>query len=128
MIGDGVRPKSDRSAVRQKRNRSGARAETVAAIYLMLRGHRILARRFKTPLGEIDLVACKGRRIAFVEVKRRETIADCEAALTPKLSLRMRRAADLWRSRQPKFVEHDIGFDAIFVLPWRLPIYRENSL
>jgi putative endonuclease len=53
--------------------RSGLFAETIAPIMLRLNGHRIVARRYKTRVGEIDLVALKGRRLAFVEVKRRKT-------------------------------------------------------
>ncbi len=53
--------------------RSGLFAETVTALILRLKGHRIVARRYKTPVGEIDLVALKGRRLAFIEVKRRKT-------------------------------------------------------
>jgi len=62
--------------MRQRRVRAyrrGLFAETVAALLLRLKGHRILARRYRTPVGEIDLVALKGKRLAFVEVKRRRS-------------------------------------------------------
>jgi putative endonuclease len=113
---------------RQRRHRSGFSAETVVAAVLTVTGHRILARRFKTPAGEIDLIAVKGRRLAFVEVKRRATGEECEAAITPTLRYRVRRAADLWLARNPRFQQHDVSFDLVFVLPWRFPIIMRDSL
>uniref|UniRef100_UPI0025F8626B YraN family protein n=1 Tax=uncultured Hyphomicrobium sp. TaxID=194373 RepID=UPI0025F8626B len=62
------------SEQRRTRERRGHTAEWAAAIALMVKGYRILARREKTPLGEIDLIAVRGRRVAFVEVKRRATL------------------------------------------------------
>src|SRR3990170_3673554 len=64
--------------------RSGLFAETVTALLLRLKGHRIVARRYKTPVGEIDLVALKGRRLAFIEVKRRKTAEDAAWTLPAK--------------------------------------------
>ena len=56
--------------------RSGLFAETLAALLLRLKGHRVVARGYETPVGEIDLVALKGKRLAFIEVKRRRTAED----------------------------------------------------
>ena len=83
------------SPERQKRHRSGQTAELIAATYLLARGHRILARRFTTGAGEIDLITLKSGRIGFIEVKRRATLSDCEAAITPKLRQRVRAAGVL---------------------------------
>jgi hypothetical protein len=58
-------------------------AETVAALLLRLKGHRVVAQRYKTPVGEIDLVALKGKRLAFIEVKRRKTKEDAAWTLRP---------------------------------------------
>ena len=58
---------------RAKAYRSGLFAETLTALLLRLKGHRIVAQRYRTPVGEIDLVALKGKRLAFIEVKRRKT-------------------------------------------------------
>lgn len=55
------------SEKRVRAYRHGLLAETIAALLLRLKGHRIIARRYKTPVGEIDLVALKGKRLAFVE-------------------------------------------------------------
>jgi putative endonuclease len=99
----------------------------VAAVYMAF-GHRILGRRFKTPVGEIDLIAIKGRRVAFIEVKRRATIEDAEDAITLTMRRRVRRAADLWLAHNPRYQGYDVGFDLVFVVPWRFPIVMRDAL
>ena len=116
------------SPERQRRYRSGHGAEVVAAAFLLAKGHRILTRRFKTPLGEIDLITLKAGRIGFVEVKRRATRKDCEAAITPKLRSRVRRASDLWLARNPRYQGNDVGFDLVFVMPWKVPLFLRDAL
>jgi putative endonuclease len=113
---------------RLARLRRGNIAELIAAGLLMAKGYRILARRHRTPYGEIDLIAARWRRIAFVEVKRRVTMAECEAALTPRQAERIGRAADHWLARHPRFREHEIGLDAILVVPGKLPRHLPNVL
>jgi putative endonuclease len=113
---------------RRQRYRRGHAAERIAAAYLIASGHRILARRFKTVAGEIDLITLRGGRIGFVEVKRRATRGDCEAAITPRLRQRVRRAADLWLGRNERYQQHDVGFDLVFVVPWRLPVIYRDAL
>jgi putative endonuclease len=113
---------------RRRRYRRGLNAEMfVAAVYIVL-GHRILGRRFKTPVGEIDLIAVKANRVAFIEVKRRATSEDAENAITLTMRRRVRRAADLWLARNPRFQGHDVGFDLVFVVPWRFPIVMHDAL
>ena len=122
-------PKTDNSsAERQDRYRQGHWAETIAAAYLLAKGHRILARRFKCPAGEIDLIAVRGRRVAFIEVKRRRTQADCEAAITARLRQRVHRAANLWLAKRPTYQNHDLGFDLVFIVPRSWPIYLKDTL
>lgn len=115
-------------AERQRRYRRGHMSEWVAAALLIVRGYRILGRRVRTPLGEIDLIAVRGRRLAFVEVKRRDTREQAEAALGPQLARRLARAADYWISRRPAYRDHDRGFDAILVLRRRWPVYMPDAL
>jgi putative endonuclease len=117
-------PSPDRIA----RYRRGWLSEWVAAAALLARGYRILGRRVRTPYGEIDLIAVRGRRLAFVEVKRRSTRTEAEAALTSRQAGRMARAAQFWLSRHARYREHDRGFDAILVVPGRLPIYLPDVL
>ena len=64
------------SRLRVKAYRSGLFAETLTAFLLRLRPHCIVAQRYKTPVGEIDFVALRGKRLAFIEVKRRKTKKD----------------------------------------------------
>lgn len=113
---------------RKRRHHSGVRAETIVAVVYMATGHRILGRRFKTPVGEIDLIAIRKNRVAFIEVKRRQTTEEAEDAITLTMRRRVRRAADLWLARNPQYREFDVGFDLVFVLPWRFPIIMRDAL
>ncbi|MFA5957494.1 YraN family protein [Hyphomicrobium sp.] len=113
---------------RRRRQRSGHTAETIVAAVYMATGHRILGRRFKTPVGEIDLIAIRRNRVAFIEVKKRQRTEDAEDAITLTMRRRVRRAADLWLARNPQYQEHEIGFDLVFVLPWRFPIIMRDAL
>ena len=113
---------------RRARNRQGRRAEWIAAFALRLRGYRILGRREKTPLGEIDLIVVRGRRLAFVEVKRRANREAAEAAITSAQRARIRRAAALWLARNSRYQLHEIGFDIVFLTGRRWPEHVENGL
>lgn len=113
---------------RQRRERAGRMAEQVAAALLILKGYRILARRVKSRLGEIDLVAVRGRRLAFVEVKARGTLAEAEAAIGPWQAQRMAAAAERWVAQHPAYGGHEIGLDAVFVLRGRLPRHAIDAL
>ncbi len=119
---------SDWAAERRARNREGGRAEWIASFALLLRGYRILARRAKTPLGEIDLIALRGRRLAFVEVKRRATQEAAEASISSTQRARIRRAADLWIARNPRYQTYELGFDIVFLVARRWPRYLRNAL
>jgi len=113
---------------RRARLRRGIIAEWIATVLLRAKGYCIVDKRHRTPFGEIDIIATRGRRLAFVEVKRRTTLADAEAALTPHQSGRIARAADYWLDRHPSFQAHDVGLDAVLVLPRRLPRHLPNAL
>ena len=117
-------PSPDRIA----RYRRGRRSVWVAAAALWAGGYRIVGGRVRPPHGEIDLIAVRGRRLAFVEVKRRATRAEAEAALTTRQAGRMARAAEFWVSRHAAFREHDRGLDAMLVVPGRLPIHLPDAL
>jgi putative endonuclease len=107
--------------------RSGYAAETIAALMLRLKGHRIVARRYKTPVGEIDLVALRGKRLAFVEVKRRKTREDAAWTLPAKQRRRIVRAAQYSLAAHPGFAGHDLAFDVVLAAPWAWPRYIENA-
>ena len=118
----------DRAGERRLRLRRGFGAEWVASLLLMAKGYRILARRHRTPYGEIDIIAARGQRVAFVEVKRRLTIEAAESSLTPHQAGRIGRAADYWIARRPEFQTHEIGLDAVLVVPRRWPRHIPNAL
>jgi putative endonuclease len=110
---------------RQKAERGGRRAERLAAWWLRLHGWHILAMRARTPVGEVDLVARRGRTLAFVEVKARATGAAAEAALDDYRLRRVARAAEALLGRYMR--DGDIvRIDAMFVTPWRLPRHMIN--
>lgn len=110
---------------RQAAERGGRKAETLAAWCLRLKGWRILARRVRTPVGEVDLVARRGRTVAFVEVKARATDAGAALALDDWRLKRVARAAEALAARYVKPGD-DMRIDAIFVVPRRWPRHLEN--
>jgi putative endonuclease len=107
--------------------RHGLFAEAVAAFLLRLKGHRILARRYKTPVGEIDLVALKGKRLCFVEVKHRRRFEDTDFALPSRSRRRIIRSAQYWLAGHPDFAGHDITFDVVLAAPWVRPRHIANA-
>jgi putative endonuclease len=101
--------------------RTGLSAESRAAAYLMAKGYRILARRFRTPHGEIDLVVRRRALLAFVEVKARATLDDAAFAVTPRQQQRIINAAQAWLAAHPEHAEFELRFDAILIAPRHLP-------
>jgi putative endonuclease len=101
--------------------RTGLSAEARAVAYLMAKGYRILARRFRSPYGEIDIVAQRRSLIAFVEVKARASLDDAAWAVTPRQQQRIINAAQAWLMSHPEHAEFDLRFDAMLIAPRRLP-------
>jgi putative endonuclease len=110
---------------RREAERGGRRAENRAALWLMLKGWRILARRARTPVGEIDLIARRGRMLAFVEVKARATAAGAELALDDYRLARVAAAAEALAPRYQKPGD-TLRIDAMFVEPGKLPRHLPN--
>lgn len=105
---------------RRRAERGGRRAEQVAAWWLRLKGWRILARRVRTPVGEVDLVARRGRTLAFIEVKARSSARGADLALDEWRLRRVGRAVELLAARYGRDGD-EIRVDAIFIVPGRLP-------
>ena len=101
--------------------RAGLSAEARAAAYLMAKGYRILAKRFRTPYGEIDIVARKRSLIAFIEVKARANFDEAAYAVTPRQQARIINAAQAWLMAHPEHAEFEQRFDALLIAPRRLP-------
>jgi putative endonuclease len=106
---------------RRASERHGRFAETVAALYLNLKGYRTVARRFRSPLGEIDLIMQRGQTLVFVEVKARRTQDAAILAIPPAARDRLIRAAESFVARHPQAAEMTLRFDVVAVLPRRLP-------
>jgi putative endonuclease len=101
--------------------RFGLTAEARAAALLLLTGFRIVARRWRGPIGEIDIVARRGSLLAFVEVKARDTLADAAEAVGPEQQRRIVLAAEAWLASHPQDRDREIRFDVMLVTPWRWP-------
>jgi len=101
--------------------RVGLSAESRAALMLLAKGFRIAARRWKTPFGEIDIVARRGRVLIFVEVKARANIDGAAFSLTERQKHRIVAAAHAWLARHPNDGACDIRFDVMLVAPRHLP-------
>lgn len=115
--------KSERNPQRKRKaaERKGRLSEYWAALYLIAKGYRIQALRFKTPLGEVDIIARKRDLVIFVEVKARKTEQSALDAVGYAAQRRIRAASDLWISRHPKAHTLSQRYDVVAVLPWRLP-------
>jgi putative endonuclease len=116
-----------RSRNRRAAYRHGHLAEAAAALLLLAKGYRLLTRRYKTPLGEIDLVVKRGRMIAFVEVKARVTSIDALEAVGVSSERRIIAAADLWLAKHPDAAGLDLRYDMVVVTPWRLPQHLPDA-
>ncbi len=117
--------------VRQKRGaasyRRGWLAEIYCIFYLVIKGYRLLARRYVTRAGEIDLIAMRGNEVVFVEVKARPTLDQAKAAISEQQKVRLRKSAALYLSGRSTLVRCNLRFDAILVVPWRKPVHVENA-
>lgn len=107
--------------------RLGLSAESRAAMWLMVKGYRIVARRWKTPFGEIDIVARRWRTLVFVEVKARERADEAAEAVTERAKRRIIAAAELWLAHRPDDAQRHIRFDVILVTPGKLPKHIANA-
>jgi putative endonuclease len=106
---------------RQAAFRVGISAESRAAAFLVAKGFRILARRWRSPLGEIDIVARRRQLLVFVEVKARATIDEAAEAVNERQRRRIAAAAEVWLAANPDKKIVDIRFDAILVAPGKIP-------
>lgn len=111
---------------RQSAELRGRDGERRAAWYLWLKGWTILDRRVRTPSGEVDIVARKGRLIAFVEVKTRATPAELDHAIDERRLARVAAAAEILIPRYAG-ADDDVRIDVMLVAPRSLPRHIENA-
>ncbi len=103
--------------------KKGINSERYAALYLKLFAYRILEQRYKTPVGEIDLIARRGNVIVFIEVKARANFISAKESITPNQRRRIERAASLYASKFKGMNTKEgprLRFDAILVSGWKL--------
>ena len=118
---DATPPEKAASPERVAAFRTGISAESRAAAFLMAKGYRILAKRFRTPHGEIDIVAKRRNLIAFVEVKARASLDQAAFAVTPRQQARIVDAAQGWLVAHPEHADFELRFDVILIAPRHLP-------
>lgn len=100
---------------KQKYEQKGRWAEAYAAFYLQIKGYGILARRFKTALGEVDIIATKGNTLIGIEVKAHKTFDAGLWAVTPNQQKRIIRGIKIFLTKKPKWASADIRFDIILI-------------
>lgn len=108
-------------------HRRGHLAEYVALVHLMLKGYRILGFRLKTPQGEIDLLAQKGRRLAIVEIKSRTTLEEARESVSSLQQERLWQAGLNLQARRPNLARLDLNIDLYTIAPGRWPVHAVNA-
>ena len=114
------------------RHATGLIAEALCRLALRLKGYRIIASRYRSPLGEIDIVAARGKVIAVVEVKARADYNAAASAISPRQQERLHRAAQDFLSHHPQFQNYDLRFDAMLCAPrahalFYWPVHIKNA-
>lgn len=112
---------------RKRAERRGRWSEWTAALYLMLKGYRILAMRYRVRAGEVDIIARRGELVAFVEVKARCDLKAAVDAVTFVSQDRIRAAGDHWLARQPDVARLSLRYDIVAITPWKLPRHYEGA-
>lgn len=123
----GLRPKPEKAdkaepnPERVAAFRTGLSAESRAAMLLVAKGFRIIARRWRSPVGEIDIVARRRSLLVFVEVKARNDLDDAAELVTVRQRSRIAAAAEAWLATYPDPSVTEMRFDAILVAPGKMP-------
>jgi putative endonuclease len=120
-MSDSDPPAPQKSEARIAAFQTGLSAESRAAAYLIAKGFRILARRFRGPGGEIDIIARRFNLLLFVEVKARASLDEAAYAVTPRQQQRIIAAANAWLMNHPEDEARDMRFDVVLVAPRSLP-------
>ncbi|MGE0241046.1 MAG: YraN family protein [Parvibaculaceae bacterium] len=118
---------SSSSKTRRRHERRGRWAESLALAALRLKGYRLLARRFKSGPGEVDLIMRRGEVTAFIEVKVRATADLAVEAVTGRQAFRIAAAARIWMARDPKAALGICRFDIVAVSPYHWPRHIPNA-
>lgn len=111
------------SPKRQEAFRLGVAAEDEAAAIFAAQGFRIVAQRWRSGAGEVDLVVRRGDLLVFVEVKARARLDTAAESVTARQRARIVAAAEAWLAGHPEDASRDVRFDAVLVAPGRDPVH-----
>jgi len=117
----GGTPAEPPSPERQIAFKYGLSAESRAAAFLIAKGYRVVARRWRSPVGEVDIVARRRQVLVFVEVKARANFDSAAESVTERQQRRIAAAAAAWLAQNPADANSDIRFDAMLVAPGKIP-------
>ena len=117
----------ERRQMKKTNHRTGLAAEALCRVALRLKGYGIVASRYRSPLGEIDIVAKRGNYVALIEVKARSSRAAAAEAVGPRQRQRLQRAALDFLARHPYLNAHYLRFDVMLVAPWRWPVHIRDA-
>ncbi len=107
--------------------KTGILAEALAIILLTLKFYRVIERRYKTKVGEVDIIAIRGKTLVFIEVKKRKSRQELFESITPRQQKRIINAAEIFLTRNLNFHNHNKRFDAIFIASGFLPVHVKNA-
>ena len=102
-------------------------AEGLAALFFFFKGYKVLHKRYKTNVGEIDLIVQKGDTIIFAEVKSRGDMDTAAYSITPKQKTRIINAAKAWQAKNPKKANNPMRFDAVLMRGISIPHHIKNA-
>jgi len=122
---------------RKQAYRYGLAAEKIARLYLMCKGYRIVAERYRNAHGEIDLLAVKGKTLVAVEVKARQSLKQCEETIPPWKQQKIARAMEGVLAGHGAMSgkitglaggwQHNIRFDVVWIAPWQWPYHIKDA-
>jgi len=112
---------------RRRAEHFGHLGEWLAALWLQARFYTVLHRRFKTPLGEIDIIARRGKTLVFAEVKTRRTKSGHSDALGAANQARIIAAARWWLAAHPEAAGLNLRFDVIVLAPFCWPVHVRGA-
>jgi putative endonuclease len=113
---------------RRLAEKHGRRSESWAALFLLVKGYRILGRRVRTRLGEIDLIAqTPSGIVCFVEVKARRQKDRALEALGPRQQGRIARAAALYLAQRPGLATRGVRFDTVMLARRAWPLHIRDA-
>ena len=103
----------------------GLIAEVIASWYLRCKLYQIIERRFKSPFGEIDIIARKNNEIIFIEIKARRDISLMDF-ISKNQQHRISRAAQYFFLKNNKYQTYSMRFDAIIMNRYFWPQHFKN--